>query len=151
MLGEVAAKIGASSLSQGLQASTWIYPITESLHILGITLVVGGAFVFDLRLLGVGKAVPLETVANLNLRMSRRGFLLVVVTGVLLIVANPEEILLNRTFQIKMLLILFALINLGIYHWRVHQGLHSWAVAHSLLSLGLWTAVIFAGRLIAYT
>lgn len=151
MLSEVAAKIGATSLSQSLQASTWMYPITESFHLVGITLLVGGAFVFDLRLLGIGQNLSVESVANLNLKLSRWGFVLVVLTGLLLLTANPEEILLNRTFQIKMALILAALVNLSVYHWRAVKGFRSWPVPHALLSLGLWTSVIFAGRFIAYT
>ncbi|WP_413587003.1 hypothetical protein [Bdellovibrio sp. HCB274] len=151
MLNEVAAQIGATSLSQSLKASTWMYPITESFHILGITLLVGGAFVFDLRLLGLGQSIPLTSVANLNLKLSRWGFLLVAVTGLLLVTANPEEILSNRTFQIKISLILAALTNAGTYHWRARNQPPRWSVAHALLSLGLWTSVIFAGRFIAYT
>lgn len=151
MLNEVAAKIGATSLSQSLQASTWMYPITESFHLVGIALLVGGSFVFDLRLLGVGQIISVESVANLNLKLSRWGFVLVVMTGFLLVTANPEEILLNRTFQIKVALILTALANLSVYHWRAHKGFQSWPVAHALLSLVLWTSVIFAGRFIAYT
>ncbi|WP_413288918.1 hypothetical protein [Bdellovibrio sp. HCB337] len=151
MLSDVAAEIGATSLSRSLQASTWMYPITESFHLLGIALLVGGAFIFDLRLLGVGRSLSLDSVANLNLMLSRRGFVLVVLTGLLLVIANPEEIILNRTFQIKMALILAALVNVGAYHWRERKGLGSWPKAHALLSLGLWTSVIFAGRFIAYT
>lgn len=151
MLSEVATQIAATSLSQSLQASTWLYPITESIHLVGIAMLVGGAFVFDLRLLGMGRSLSLASVAELNLKLSRRGFVLAILTGSLLVIANPKEILLNRTFQIKMALILAALVNVGGYHWRARKDQPSWSKAHAVLSLVLWTAVIFAGRLIAYT
>lgn len=89
------------------------------------------------------------------------GSLLVVVpTGLMLFTANAAELIGNRTFLVKLLLLSLVGINALIYHAGPHQAARVWdqhgmppraARLAAALSLLLWVAIITAGRLIAYT
>ena len=71
-----------SSLAEAVRVAPFLYPLFESLHVLGIAMLVGSVVAVDLRLLGVARnALPVTTVTRYLLPVSRIGFLLVVVTG----------------------------------------------------------------------
>ncbi len=68
----------------GIRQSMWLYPALEIVHIVGIVVLVGAAFMFDLRLLGFSKRLPLPRLASYLLPWSARGLLLIVPSGILL-------------------------------------------------------------------
>lgn len=53
-----------SALASAIRASSWLYPFLEIVHILGIVLLVGAAFLFDLRLLGFSQNLPVPDLAR---------------------------------------------------------------------------------------
>jgi len=53
-LGELYISMERSSFGEVVRSTPFLYPTLESLHILGIALLVGSAVAFDLRLLGIG-------------------------------------------------------------------------------------------------
>ena len=59
----------------------WLYPIVEIVHIVGFIVLVGAAFMFDLRLLGLARAVPVSALADHLLRWARWALVLVVPTA----------------------------------------------------------------------
>ncbi len=129
----------------------WAYPLLESLHIVGIALLVGNLVLVELRVWGRGSDLPLLPLARLALTLSVLGFSLLVASGVLMFAAAPGELLANRAFVIKMGLILFAGLNAASFHARHGlQLLDRTARWQTALSLGLWAAVIVSGRWIAY-
>jgi hypothetical protein len=143
-----------------LRQSTWAYPLVEAAHIVGLTTLVGAAFMFDLRLLGWAKHVSLDDAARQLLPWARRGFFfLVLPTGLLLFSTNATAFVANRAFQVKMMLIATAGLNAIVFRAFMTQRLavregamvsHIIAKVHAVLSILLWTGIIFAGRLIAY-
>lgn len=129
----------------------WLYPALEVIHIVGIGLLLGSLVLVELRLLGFGAALPVETLGRFGLRLSVAGFCTAAASGTFLFLSQAEEMLGNRPFLIKMTLLLIAGTNAWWFHRR--GGLaHVDAVARSqtLLSLGLWVAIIICGRWIAY-
>ena len=66
----------------------WLYPAVEIVHILGFVLLVGAAFLFDLRLLGLARHLPVSGMAGHLLRWARRSLLLVVPSGLLMFAAH---------------------------------------------------------------
>ena len=119
-------------LSQAISHSTWGYPILSAIHVLAMALFGGTVLVTDLRIMGV----------TTELRGWRWiGFLIVVLTGLLLFVSNPVRYSASAFFRIKMLLLLLLAINAVLFP-RARFAAY--------LSLTLWIAVIFASRGIAF-
>jgi hypothetical protein len=129
----------------------WLYPALEALHIVGIALLLGSLVLLELRVWGLGAALPVLPLARLALPLSLTGFGLVGVTGLGMFISQPAELLANRMFIAKMALVMFAGLNAAAFHSRGGlDKLDRFARAQTLLSLGLWLAVIICGRWIAY-
>jgi hypothetical protein len=134
-----------------LQDSPWAYPALEAAHITGIALLLGSLVVFELRAWGVARELPAPALARLALRVSVGGFALVAVSGLLMFGSQPGELFANRYFVAKLGLVLAAVLNAALFHWRGGVArLDGVARAQAVLSLGLWLAAIICGRWIAY-
>lgn len=144
-------------LVRTLREHAWLYPAVETLHILGFAVLVGAVIMFDLRVLGFGRQLPVKALARHLLPWSAGSMLLVAPTGLLLFVADPLALLANRVFLLKLGLIALAGLNALAFHMGPYGGADAWgeraparALLHALLSVGLWIAVIACGRLLAY-
>jgi hypothetical protein len=149
--------VGATPLSQLLQNVRWLIPLIQSTHILALSLVFVSAVVVDLRVLGVaGRGQAVNSLASRFLPWVGWGGLVLLVTGLLLMAAEPRRALLNPLFQTKMA----ALAVVGLMTWAIaarapdldRAGTGSRGVAKSLAlgSIVLWLAIIGLGRWIAY-
>ena len=146
-----------SALGHAMRASPALYPAVEILHIIGFVVLVGSILALDLRLLGFGRAIAIQPMAQLLLPLSRAGFLLAISMGFLLFSADASHVVKNPAFQTKLLLIAAALVNIVIAHagpWRKIEGWRAEASGGArltaLVSVLLWLGAICAGRLIAY-
>jgi hypothetical protein len=141
-----------------IRQSPWLFPAIEIIHIVGFIFLVGSAFLFDLRLLGVARKLPVQDVADYVLPWSRRSLLVVVPTGLLLFISQAKALSTNEVFGLKLILIAIAISNAGIFHRYTFPGVSNWstsetptpAKAAAIISLVVWTLVITCGRLIAY-
>ncbi len=134
-----------------LASNPWAYPALEVLHIAGIALMLGSLVLVELRVWGLGAELPPPALARLGLTVSVCGFGLIACSGLGLFAAHPGEMLANRAFVIKMGLVMLAGLNAAWFHARGSLGkLDATARAQTVLSLGLWLAVIICGRWIAY-
>lgn len=135
----------------GLQSHPWAYPVLEMVHIFGIALLLGNLVLFELRVFGRGAALPLLPLARLALGTSATGFGIAAASGLLMFASQPAELLANRAFTLKMLLLFAAGCNAAWFHGRGSlarsDGL---ARLQLLLSIVLWLAVLGLGRWIAY-
>jgi hypothetical protein len=137
-----------------------MYPLVESVHVLTLCLFVGLAALLDLRLMGVTlQRVPVSEVARRLLPWMGFGFLVMVVTGVLLFYAIPVRSFHSVWFRLKLILLVLAGINAWIFHARVWRRVAEWdldptppaaARLAGTASLVLWAAIIVSGRMIAY-
>lgn len=148
-----------SAIAVWVRESTWAYPALEIGHIAGFSVLVGAAVLFDLRLLGVSRVLPIAPAAHHLLRWSRWSLLLVVPTGLLLFAARATDTWPNRAFQLKLLLLAAAGANALAFHRRNSRCIATWdglalpplnARVSAVASLLLWLGVITCGRLIAY-
>jgi 4-alpha-glucanotransferase len=154
--GSILDPLARSGLAQWLQ-SGWVFPIVESLHILSIALLVGGIAVVDARLMGFMRHGGVAPLLRSALPVAVLGFCGAVATGSLLFAANAGELLANRAFTIKLLLLSLAGLNAAWFHASAAkdalQGTDAPALGLRIAgasSLLLWGATIVAGRLIAY-
>jgi len=148
-----------SRLAVAMRQWLWLYPIVEIVHIVGFVVLVGAAIMFDLRLLGLSRGLPVSAMADHLLRWARLALLLVVPSGTLMFVAHATEMAANPAFRLKLLFIGAALLNAGLFHRWPFRAVGDWetelpaqwpAQLAGALSLTLWIAVIACGRLLAY-
>ena len=147
----------ATSLSTWLRESPslWAFPFVLILHTVGLAFFVGTNVAWDVRVLGFSLGIPLEALRRYFLVMWA-GFWINAFSGVLLLIAYPTKALTNPLFYAKLALIAFGVV-LAFRIRREVSGLTARADAPSMarmlaaVSLVCWIAVIFAGRLLAYT
>lgn len=151
--------IETSRFAIAMRQWLWLYPLVEVLHILGFVLLVGAAAMFDLRLLGVSRRLPVTDLARHLLPWSRAGLTLVVPTGLAMFVSHATEWAENPAFRAKLALIGLAGLNAWAFHRGAFRSVGAWdrdartpgrARAAAVASLGLWAGVIACGRLLAY-
>jgi Family of unknown function (DUF6644) len=143
--------------SVALHESLYGYPIVESIHVWALCLFVGMAVVLDLRLTGLSFTnVPVSQIAKRILPWTQLGFVVMVISGILLFYAIPVRSYQNIFFRTKLVLLVLAGINAWVFHPR---GIKSWdrdpvpprsARFAGYASLVLWMTIIFCGRMIAY-
>lgn len=134
-----------------LATHAYAYPLLEVVHIVGIGLLLGSLVLFELRVWGLGAALPIEPLSRLALPLSLAGFALAAGSGSLMFVSQPADLLANRVFVVKLGLVALAGLNAALFHWRGgSRRIDAAARAQTLFSLGLWLAVILCGRWVAY-
>ena len=147
----------ATSLSTWLRESPslWAFPFVLILHTVGLAFFVGTNVAWDVRVLGFSLGIPLEALRR-YFRVMWAGFWINAFSGVLLLIAYPTKALTNPLFYAKLALIAFGIV-LAFRIRREVSGLAARADAPPMarmlaaVSLVCWVAVIFAGRLLAYT
>ena len=147
-----------TGLAATMRESLWTYPIVEIVHIVGFVVLVGAAVMFDLRLLGVSRALPASLMARHHLPWARGALLLVVPSGFLMFIAHATEFYENPAFRLKLLFLVLAGLNALLFHRGAFRSVTGWessavpmtARAAAVASLVLWVGVIAAGRLLAY-
>jgi hypothetical protein len=153
----------ASGLGQAMRQWMWLYPSVEIVHIAGIGLLFGSIVIFDLRLLGFGRSIPVKDLARHVLPWTAASFLLIVPSGVMMFIAHASDFISSPVFAIKMCLILAAGANAALFHAITFPSVGVWdseemrklppppsARAAGAISLLVWIAVIACGRLLAY-
>jgi hypothetical protein len=128
-----------------IRTSPIFYPLLSATHIVGLSLLFGAIAVYDLRVLRHGAAIRDRG----ELSVARIGFLVAVATGVLLFSVRATHYAENPAMQAKLALIVLALLNIAVFH-RFMGGSAAFARIGAAISLGLWLAVILAGRFIGF-
>lgn len=141
-----------------MRSSTWAWPTFESLHFIGMSLLIGTIGVFDLRLLGFARAVPVAALHRL-IPIGIAGFLINVLTGIGFICATPDQYLFNAAFRWKVVFLLVAGVNVLFFYTAVFRRLDAMSehtppplIARIVggVSLGAWIGVMSAGRLLTF-
>ncbi|MFM7532349.1 MAG: hypothetical protein ACKO5J_07645 [Rubrivivax sp.] len=134
-----------------IATSTWAYPALEVVHIVGIALLLGNLVALELRVWGAAPELAVAALARLSLGLALGGFALVAASGLLMFSSQPQELLANRSFVLKLGLLALAGLNAALFHARGGlKRLDLVARLQTLASLGLWIGAIIAGRWIAY-
>lgn len=129
----------------------WAYPALEVVHILGIALLLGNLVALELRVWGAAAELPVAALARLSLGLALAGFVTAAASGLLMFAAQPQELLANRAFTVKLGLLMLVGLNAAAFHARGGlQRRDALARMQTMLSLGMWVAVVTAGRWIAY-
>ena len=136
----------------------WLWPALESLHFIGMSLLIGTIGMFDLRLLGFARRVPVAALHRL-IPFGIAGFVLNATTGVMFVAGYPDQYIFNDAFRVKVLFILVAGLNVLFFYTRVFRRLEHLPpgepppIAMRLaggVSLCAWIGVMTAGRLLTF-
>jgi hypothetical protein len=155
----ILAAIKNTAIGEWVRNSVWAFPALQSVHFIGMAMLVGIVGAIDLRVLGFARAVPLAPLHRF-LALAFVGFGLNLMTGIMFFCHDPFEYAFNTSFRLKMLLILLAGLNALWFRLGVFLDLEKWgpgieasrlAKVISAVSLLIWLAVITAGRYIAFT
>jgi hypothetical protein len=136
--------------------ATWIresgvlygYPLILFLHTLGLSTLVGISSMIDLRLLGIGRGIPLKSLEKTFVLMWA-GFALTAATGSLLFMADARKHASNPAFYLKLLFVALAIVTLVQIRSRVFRD-HGKGRMLAAGSLACWLVAISAARLMAY-
>lgn len=136
---------------QALATHALAYPALEVVHLVGIALLLGNLVLLESRVFGLGRDLPVQPLARLSLSLVALGFGLAVLSGVLMFATQPQELLANRAFTLKMGLLMVAGCNAAWFHTRGSLTLlDRTARVSMLLSTVIWLGVLACGRWIAY-
>lgn len=151
---------GYSSWSAQLQGSLRWWMLLEGAHVLTLMVFAGSILFVDLRLLGLAwPNTPVSRVSRSLLPLTVGGFIVLVVTGVLVYFSKPFDYYHNFAFRAKVVFLLLAAINIFIFHGRVQANQAQWDAAPippqparraAIFSIVIWILVIAAGRCMAY-
>lgn len=152
--------LAATPLSTIVSDSRWIVPASQIVHFFGLALLFGMAGMLDLRMLGLGKGIPIGEFSRRMIPWAGTGFLLNVITGFIMYAGAPFMFAHNRAFGFKMLFIAVAGLNVLVFYVtgiaRKVEALGSgddapWsAKVIAGLSLSLWVGVMFWGRMLPF-
>jgi len=147
-------------LSQTIQSAGWIVPTVQTVHILSIAAVMSSVLMIDLRLIGIlGRDQPLARVSERFRPVIWWTLPILLATGIIMIIGEPARSLESPVFQLKMALLVAAIIVTLSYQvplgrdpsfWDLSIGRRGAARIIAVLSLLLWVGIVFAGRWIAY-
>lgn len=140
-----------TGLAQWLLTHAWAYPALETAHIAGIGLLIGNLAALEARALGLAGALPVRPMVRLSAGLALLGFTVVAASGLLMFATRPAELLANRAFVAKLLLVALAGCNAAWFHGR--GSVERWDRTAKVLlacSAVIWLAAIACGRWIAY-
>src|SRR5678816_549279 len=160
-ISEVLKSIENTDIASSIRNSLFLFPMLESIHVMGLALVFGTIATIDLRLLGLASTHrPFRRMASDTLKWTWIAFTITFLTGALMFSTNASVYFHNSVFQAKMALLLLAGINMGIFELTSGRTVRQWETAVSpptgaktaaVISLVLWIGVIFLGRWIGFT
>jgi hypothetical protein len=145
-------------MSVVIQQSTWLWPACEILHFFGLSLIVGVAGFFDLRLLGLFRRVPISAAFAL-MPWAKAGFALAAATGIVFLVGTPGQYLDNRAFFFKVVFLLIAGANALFFETRYGRRVVEGQAGDqpsaaykriAAVSLVAWFFVIYWGRMLPF-
>ena len=152
--------LGSTSGSIALHESIFMYPLLESTHVLTLCVFLGTAVMLDLRLLGLTLVrVPMSEIRRRLGPWMVAGFVVMVITGMLLFYAIPVRSYQSIFFRIKVVALVLAGLNAFVFHSTVDRRIAEWdgdlvppsaARRAGARSLVLWAIIVVAGRMIAY-
>ncbi len=156
-----ADRLAATHVSMWLYMRPWAIATSQSIHIVMLSVVFGCAVVINLRLLGVNAGGrSLSTLVRTLVPWIYGSLLVLLATGVVQTVAEPVREFVAPAFWAKMAMVLMAVLLTACFARAVKRHHERWdsassrprsAVLIAVVSLVLWIAIIFCGRIIAYT
>ena len=147
-----------TAIANAIRTTPWMYPTFETLHYVGLSMLVGGIMLIDLRVLGFARHLSLKSMIGL-LPFVWVGFIINATTGSLLFIYGATGFGTNKAFYLKMTFMVIAGLNALAFDLAVRRATLDWVSADrpppyvkvfATLSFALWLGVVTTGRWMAY-
>ena len=136
-----------------------LWPVLQTLHLFGFTLLFGTVGFFDLRALGFARGIPLQAIHRL-IPWGIAGFVGNILLGIVFFSGHPDQYFYNNSFRLKLMFMAVAGINiLAFYGTSAFHGAKKLPADASVplrikiiagISLSAWVAVLVCGRMITF-
>jgi hypothetical protein len=141
-----------------LDNGAWSWPLSESLHFIGLCMLIGSIGLIDLRILGVGKGIRFADLHRFVI-FTVAGFAINVLSGSMFLIGQPDQYFLNLAFHFKLAFLVIAGLNVLAFYGTQFQRLKLLgpeeeapraARVMAAVSLFCWVGVIVAGRMLTF-
>ena len=161
MIQELCQWLYDTPLADTIRSSALAFPWLESVHVLAIALVLGSIAVADLRLLGLASVKrPVTKVLEEVLPVTWVAFAVAAITGSAMFISNAVEYSRNTPFQLKMIMLVLAGLNMLVFQLITYRAVGEWDEARTTpvgarfaggFSLLAWISIVAFGRWIGFT
>lgn len=150
--------LAATWISSHMRDLKWMWPTCETLHFVGLSLLIGGAGVFDLRLMGFMRQVPVTAVRDF-MPYAIIGFVTNLVTGIAFFVMMPAQYAFSLDWYAKLFFIVVAGLNAMLFETTLGARVLELGPGEDTptsfkivgaVSLFAWFAVLYCGRMLPY-
>lgn len=142
-------------LALWIKGTTWVFAIIETIHIIGLALLLGTMLIVDLRILGLG--MRKQSTAELASELAPwtwAGLGVMILTGIPMFLSEAVRLYASTPFLLKMVFLICAVI----FHFTLHRKVTGSEAAENAwqgkvaacVSLTCWLGVALAGRVIAF-
>jgi len=141
-----------------MNESRWAWPISESFHFIGVSLLFGIVGLYDLRLIGFLKRIPMSALHRL-IPFGVAGYLINLLSGLTFITGAMDQYVHNPAFHMKILFMTGAGINVALFYTLTYKSVRDigagveaplQARIAGAVSLVCWTGVIVCGRYLTF-
>ena len=161
MIQQFAEWLSTTSLSILIQThNDWVIPTIQSIHIVGIGVVLSSVVMIDLRILGLaGRDQTLRETIDRFAPWLSWALVVLLVTGISMVIGEPVRALLSLSFWLKMFLVAVGAIVAGLLqmsmksnepHWEQTLVNRRTVKSLAIVTLLIWVGIVILGRLIAY-
>ena len=136
----------------------WVWPACETIHYLGLSLLLGTVGLYDLRVLGLAKAVPPSALHRL-IPIGIGGYIANLCTGIVFFFGFPDQYAYNSAFHLKLAFMALAGINVAVFYSTAFREVNVMGAGADAplrskiitgISLASWTCVLICGRLLTF-
>jgi hypothetical protein len=158
VLQAVEVTLRTTEVGRFMRTSVWAWPVLESIHFFGMSVLIGTIGLFDLRLLGFARGIPYAALHRL-IPVGIAAFTVNMLTGLCFLSGAPDQYLFNPAFRFKVTFMALAGLNVVFFYSRVFRRLERLAPdsrpplgarVAGAVSLTMWIGVMSAGRLLTF-
>jgi hypothetical protein len=139
-------------------STRWAWPAMESIHFIGLSLLVGTIVLFDLRLLGLARRIPIAALHKL-IPWGIAGYGINLASGAMFLMAAPDQYIYNPAFHFKILFMAIAGFNASAFYLVAARRTMGPEAAPEVprrakfiaaTSIAMWVGIIVCGRLLTF-
>ena len=159
-MNDFAQWLAGTQLSLAIQVHLWVIPTIQSIHIVGIGVVLASVFMIDLRIFGwAGRDQTLVQTTRRFGPWLWAALVVLLITGVLMVIGEPVRELMSLSFWLKMSLLLIGIVVATLFQIVLRSNDRNWeeefirrwtTKSLAILTFLVWCSIIVLGRLIAY-
>jgi hypothetical protein len=157
---EICQWIQQSSIGTEIRESTYVFPLIEATHVLGLAVSVGTITIVDLRLIGATMTKePVTDVIEQLQPWTLSGFAAMFISGALLFWSEAARLYPSYSYRAKFVFLFLLGVNALLFHTTIYKSVDKWnrdsttpiqARMAGWIGITFWAVVIFMGRWTAY-